>query len=188
MVYMVTNWPWIQERHLYLPLSDHRTQGEFFRHFLIQNQSDWGTQDELGGLGTLEQGEYMSWGQAKGECMDIYCFLWLPPPISLNHIYPLCPGKQLPANLFCPFGCENLHKSVDYSNHSWQFLHLSYLAYLQQKLLLRENLIFGAYSLNLTLPLLPMASLIFCPFALVADMKLSENKRCQKSFITHEAY
>lgn len=40
MVYMVTNWPWIQERHLYLPLSDHRTQGEFFRHFLIQ-KSIW---------------------------------------------------------------------------------------------------------------------------------------------------
>lgn len=93
-----------RQRHLYLPLSDHRTQGEFFRHFLLQDQCDWGMQDELGRLGTLVQGKHMSWGQAKGGGMDIYCFLGLLlqfPSTIYIYIFSL-PRKAAPSKLVLP--------------------------------------------------------------------------------------
>lgn len=135
-----------RQKRLYLALSDRRSQGEFFGHFLIQDQSDWGMQDELGRPGTPVQGQYMSWGQAKGGGMDSYCFLWLPPPCSLNHTYPLCPGKQLPANLFCPLGCEKLHRRVDYSNHSWQFLYICLVLLICSKNCCSERIWFSELS------------------------------------------
>lgn len=53
------------------------------------------------------------------------------------------------------------YEKLHISNHRWQFLHLSFLAYLEQKLLLRETLILCAHSLNLMLPLLPTVQLLF---------------------------
>lgn len=189
-----TRWLWMQAKAQCLPLSGHKpkvsSEGSWFKINLTEacRMSYRG-----GGTGAGRACELRPGRQRGHWCLVI--FIRVPHPLSptcqqiyFNHMHPSLPRKEAPSKLVLPIWLWKApprpwlqQPQLTISTFVLSCLFVAKIAAQREfdflSLLLKSRSATFAHSES-----------FFCPIALVADnIKLSENRRCQKSLRTQRS-